>query len=356
MPFTATSLNTKRFSLTASVLMFCRPTPRRLTSPPTKTDSGLARNRQNQPAKFASRCSAAFGWQASSDQNTLAVQIELSLNRLKNADDKFEVINLAVPTGNSFIDRSIVYGYAGPYEIDALVFVTGSNDLNGSVRNVETVVEFASDYLNRSGDLPYLVKLWSTLSQTLILRAANRVHVFNFVMTKLLADDKTDPWVGERDEDGDSNRQKFISEYMTNMEAIYQYAQRLHIPVLVIHQPRLKSTLHNLASKLVDPADRAALDELKNTTDPELKLTAAGVPEIVELGEKISRKYGIRYLDGNEAFRNYQPKGKLKQGPLVDPDPDGPLFISSSHFAPAGTRILADYAARKIVELNIVGP
>jgi hypothetical protein len=293
--------------------------------------------------------SAAFGWQSASEDATLAAQIEALLNEqgrgVSNAP-RYEIVNFGVPAGNSFIDRSIVAGYTDRYEIDALLFVTGNNDLNGSFRNINAVVDFASTWMHHNNDAPYLAQLGMTIIRVFGLRVVERVHLFGFIVNDLLGVQSKTPWVGELATDPEQDARRFVEGYFSNMEFIFQMAQRRAIPLLVVEQPTLLSSLYNRSTEPTDPNDRALYARVHQTTGTVSELNTKGIAEIVDRGDRLARQYGARYVDGNEAFRGFD--GVFRQGPIVDLAPDGPLFISGTHYTFAGARKLADFIVREM--------
>jgi hypothetical protein len=299
--------------------------------------------------------SAAFGWQAVSDDATLPARIQALLNEDlsgTSSTPRYEILNFAVPAGNSFIDRSIVAGYTDRYEIDSLLFVTGNNDLYGSVENINSVIDFASTWMHHNNDAAYLAQMGMTVIRVFGLRIVERVHVFHFIVNDILGRSQKATWVGEFAPDSEQDSQRYVMGYFANMESIFLMAQRRSIPLLVVHQPTRPSTLYNFPNEPTDPTDRLAYIEVRQMSSKLTWLNTEGIPQIVDRGDKLARKYGFRYIDGNEAFRGYD--GIVRQGPTVDLRPNGSLYISGTHYTLAGAQRLAEFIVRQIRDNDLL--
>jgi hypothetical protein len=291
--------------------------------------------------------SAMFGWQAASDDATLAARLEAGLNegRLENGP-RYEIVNFGVPAGNSFVDRSIVAGYADPYQVDALLFVTGNNDLYGSVGNIDNIIDFATTWMHHNNDAAYLAQLWMTITRIFGLRVIERVHVFSFIVNDILGQRQKASWVGEFSRDSEEDGRRYVAGYFANMETIFQMAQHRGIPTLVVEQPTRPKTLYDFSKEPADPSERSDYMTFRRTTSKLTRLNTEGIAEIIDQGDKLAQKYGFRYIDGNEAFRGFE--GMTRQGPTVDLRLDGPLYISGTHYTLAGAQRLANYIVRRI--------
>lgn len=81
--------------------------------------------------------SVAYGRTATCDENTIAANLELLMNKRDTNGTKWEVINLAAPALNSYQELLILQNYGIKYEPDIVISLSGYNDVHNYLHSSE---------------------------------------------------------------------------------------------------------------------------------------------------------------------------------------------------------------------------
>lgn len=282
--------------------------------------------------------SSAFGWQASDGSKSFCGFLE---DRFSENGEEFDVVNLAVPTGNSAMDINIIGNYVLDLEPDLVVFLTGHNDLNGSVYNHRKYGDFTTKWLHSRTSFQYNVEQFKDSTSNLILKFFQKFILVDHLI-KHVNKQKNENF-GEINELKKDQYYEFLDTYVKNMNKIYTLLNQFGSEVIVFHQPISAIQLNRFSEnrKLTD-YDSMMLKELKdnrsfwesNVLDHERKI------------EKITNyatAHGVEYIDFNYVFENWE---KNVRG--IHVEDTNSLYVSFAHWTSIGNKLLSEEAYKII--------
>lgn len=292
--------------------------------------------------------SAAFGGQAPTDESIASHQLEILLNQNASPGRRYEVFNLSVPTGNSWMDNAIFGTYGLSLEPDMAIFLTGSSDLAGSAANMRHVSEIIKTELSEK-KTAYLFKRAVFGGSQLALRVIHRVHFLDFILSKTfgvdywwgkwIQDDVYNPNLNQKDYDF------YREKYFEKMENIYKVGEKAGVEVVTFHLPHISTSLPY--KKKLTKNDQKTLKKIRGFKLFYLNHVER-IPQILKKGKGIAGKYGFGYLDLTRIFDDH--KSDMRDGSKISYDPNGPMFVSGGHWTAGGNRRVAEAIFEAIKE------
>ena len=277
--------------------------------------------------------SSAFGWQASDGSKSFCGFLEDRFS--KNGED-YDVLNLAVPTGNSAMDINIIGNYVLDLEPDLVVFLTGHNDLNGSVYNHRKYGDFATKWLHGRTSFQYNVEQLKDSTSNLILKSFQKFILVDRLIKYV--NKKKNENFGEINELQKDQYYKFLDTYIKNMSKIYALLNQFDSDVIVFHQPISAIQLHRFSNKreLAD-FDNILLDSIKDSQFWESNVL--NHEKKIEKIAKSAKAHGVEYIDFNYVFDNWE---KNVRG--IHVEDTNSLYVSFAHWTTIGNKLLSDEA------------
>lgn len=275
--------------------------------------------------------SAAFGWQSSSNETAPAKILEKKLK--KNGFD-YDVISLAIPTGNSAMDLNMMVPYLLQLNPDIVVFLTGTNDLNGSVLYYSKLASDQTEELH--GKLSFNFTLYEIYDNTRILIL--RLLSFSTLIEDLIGFiNKKDFSFGEITPEDKLKQEKSKEIYINNMNLISTFLNKLDIKTMIFHQPLSSNVLFRLSKvRELSERDQKFFKIFGEDTGKLPKTYNVHLKNIEELKLNFNR-FDIRYIDTTPLFDQWN--GFVRGKHFDDKDA---LFISHSHLSLAGIQIVTE--------------
>ncbi len=290
--------------------------------------------------------STAYGSQALSDNDTIAFQLETALNDSQQ-DRTVEVLNFAVPAGNSMADISTFAVYGPLYQLDMALFYTGGNDLGGSVKNMLKISQFASVFLNTSQDASFLYRMFTSVVTGTAKKILDRLYSVNTTLEFLGVErDKTHQWLNQPSSTTDG--EQALSTYLANMEKIYKIGQALGIKVVVVHQVNHVQAVYSRGLDNVG-SELELYKNLKVLNEPWTEYAYRNFEQkVLNPSVELAQKYDINYHSVFSTFDNIE--GVLANKESVSESYDsGPVFISNGHYTRYGTVLISRELAKIVI-------
>ncbi|MBT6830473.1 MAG: hypothetical protein HOA58_13235, partial [Rhodospirillaceae bacterium] len=250
-----------------------------------------------------------------------------------------EVLNLAVPAGNSQIDYNIIGTYGVELDIDSIVFVTGHNDINGTTENIRVITEFSTEFLRNKDRGDFMFSMFTKSAGFSVQRAIFHIKSLQWLIKTLGGEPAPSEvvWVGERNLRDTTFYKKNISEYLARMKKIYKATKHLGMEVFIFHQPTLRDEINRRERENI-PLTTYEIDSLKWLKKaPFWEDVVLDSEEIISEADYQAREFGYRYYGMNDVFDNH--KGIARQGAFVDPNA---LYVSWAHWTETGARLVAE--------------
>ena len=275
--------------------------------------------------------STAFGWQSSSNETAPAKILERKLK--KNGFD-YDVISLAIPTGNSAMDLNMMVPYLLRLDPDIVVFLTGTNDLNGSVLYYSQQASNQTERLH--GKLSFNFHLYETYDNI-------RILMLRLISFSTLIDDfisfinKKDFSFGEITPEDKLKQEKSKEIYLNNMNLISTFLNKLEIKTMIFHQPLSSYVLLRLSKvRELSERDQNFFKVSGGGTDKLAKKYNVHLKNIEEFKLNFSR-FDIRYIDTTSLFDEWNGFVRGKHF-----DEKDALFISHAHLSLRGIQVVTD--------------
>ncbi len=285
--------------------------------------------------------SAAFGGQVPTDEDIASHQLEILLNEKSPSDLRFEVLNLSVPTGSSWIDGPVFGTYGLSLNPDMAILLAGSSDLSGSLANMRHISKIIKTELSEKKTV-YLFKRAVFGGSQFVLRVIRRVHLLDFILSKTFGEDY---WWGKWIQDdvfslivNQKDYDFYREKYFEKIENIYKVGKKAGVEIVTFHVPHLSTSIPY--KKMLTTLDRKLLEKIRGKKMFYLNQVER-LPGNIKKGKGIAGKYGFGYFDLTRMFDDVK-SDLLDTFNNNSHDREGPMFVSGGHWTVRGNRRVAE--------------